>query len=155
MQTARHAILFLCAFLPAVLFAQSDEELTKEAVQANKKLIVATNMALTDKEKDAFWPIYADYQGVLNGITERTVKLIREYAADYDNLTDSKARDLLKEWLAIQEEELDMKKEFSKKFSKALPPQKVIRYFQIENKLRAIVDYELVDEIPLAKAPSK
>ncbi len=155
MQPITRTVLFLCAMLPATLFAQSDQELTQEAVQANKKLIVATNMALSAKEKEAFWPIYEDYQKILTGINERTVRLIRDYAAHYNDLTDSKARELLKEWLAIQSEELNLQKDFAKKFEKALPPQKVIRYYQVENKLRAIVDYELVDEIPLAKTPEE
>lgn len=155
MQTITRTVLLLCALLPATLLAQSDDELTREAVQANKKLIVATNMELSEHEKEAFWPVYEAYQEALNNIIERTVKLIRDYAADYNNLTDSKARELLKEWFAIQKQELDLQKQFAKKFEKALPPQKVIRYYQVENKLRAIVDYELVDEIPLAKAPEE
>lgn len=149
------AIFVLFATLPATLFAQSDQELTREAVQANKKLIVGTNMALSDEEKEVFWPIYEDYQKVLSGLNERTVALISDYAANYDNLTDSKARELLKEWLAIQKDELELQEDFSEKFANALPAQKVIRYYQIENKLRSIIDYELVDKIPLAKTPEE
>lgn len=155
MQTILRTVLFLWAILPATLYAQSEQELTQEAVQANKKLIVATNMALSEEEKEAFWPIYEDYQTALSSINARTVKLIRDYAKNYDNLTASKARELLKEWFAVQNEELNLQKDFAKKFENALPPQKVIRYYQVENKLRAIVDYELVDEIPLAKAPEE
>ena len=80
---------------------------------------------------------------------------VRRPQRDYNNPTDPKAQELLKEWLAIQKKRLDLQKEFLKRFEKALPPQKVIRYFQIENKLRALIDYELVDEIPLAKPPEE
>lgn len=155
MNRIRRTILVICAILPSTLLAQSEQELTQEAVLANKKLIVATNMALSDQEKDAFWPIYEDYQKVLGGINERTVGLIRDYAANYKDLTESKARELLEEWFAIQKEELKLQEDFAGRFEKALPPQKVIRYYQVENKLRAIIDYELVDEIPLAKTPEE
>lgn len=148
-------ILTLILFVASTaLLAQSEEELTKEAVQANKKLIVATNMELTDQEK-GFWPVYEEYQKELATVNERTLTLLRDYAKNYKNLTDAKAQALLKEYFAIQTEELDLKKRFVKKFEKVLPPQKVIRYYQVENKLRAIIDYELVDEIPLAKVPQK
>nr|MBS0021367.1 hypothetical protein [Gammaproteobacteria bacterium] len=89
----------------------------------------------------------------MSNITEQRVRLIRGYAASYNNLADFKARELLKESLSIQKEKLDLQEQFAENFENALPPQKVIGYFQIENKPRAIVDAELVGEIPLARVP--
>jgi hypothetical protein len=37
------------------------------------------------------------------------------------------------------------------KFQKALPAIKVARYYQIENKIQAVVQYGLADSIPLVE----
>ena len=145
-------ILCLC-LVTAPLLAQSkdEEKITRDIITAKKKLIVVKNMNLTESEKKAFWPVYEQYQARLTKNNDRTVKLIEAYAKAYDNLTDQKAKSLLKEYLAIEEERLKLQKSFVTKFERVIPAKKVVRYYQVENKLDAIIDYELVDLIPLAK----
>lgn len=158
MKTFTRALGFLfCFSMPVALFAQAsgEEELTQEAIKANKKLIVGVNMDLSDQEKEGFWPVYEEYQEALRKINEKTVNLIKDYAAHYNSLSDEKAESLLNEYLKIQEERLQLQNASVGKFNKVLPPQKVVRYYQVENKIKAIIDYELVKEIPLAKVPEE
>lgn len=125
----------------------------KEKVKADKKLVVSANMALTDAEAKGFWPIYESYQKDLEGINQRMAKVIESYAETYrtDTLTDAKAKSLLDEAVSIESSEADLKKAYISKLSKVLPSKKVARYYQIENKIRAVVRYELASAIPLAK----
>jgi hypothetical protein len=66
-------------------------------------------------------------------------------------LTDARARALMDRYLGAEEAEVRLKRTFAKRLDKVLPGMKVTRYLQIENKIRAIVKYELAGEVPLAK----
>jgi hypothetical protein len=153
MKTFKWALGILMVLAPAAVFAQkaSEIELTRSVIQTKKKIIVATNMPLTEQESEAFWPVYNDYQQALHKVNDRTVKLLEGYASDYLTLTDEKAEEMLNEFLDIESEKVKLKKSYVKKFRKVLPDKKVTRYFQVENKLEAIIGFELADTIPLVR----
>jgi len=126
-------------------------QIMREKVKADKKLLVATNMELTESEAKGFWPVYEAYQKDLAAINQRIVKLIESYAADYraNTLTDEKAKKLIDEFVAIEQAEAGLKASYVPKLSKVLPLKKVARYLQVENKVRALVKYELAGGVPL------
>jgi hypothetical protein len=130
----------------------SDMEILREKIYADKKLLVAENMELTEEEAKKFWPIYEAYQEDLHKINERMAKVINEYALAYNKgaILDKTARKLIDEAIDIDLDEAKLKKSYVPKLSKVLPGVKVARYIQIENKIRAIVRYELASAIPLA-----
>ena len=82
---------------------------------------------------------------------DRTVGMIRSYAESFnaDSMTDAKAEGLIKEYFSIEESTLKLQKRWWKKFTKILPARKAARYYQLENKLDAVIDIELADQIPL------
>lgn len=129
----------------------SKMEILREKIKADKKLVVAANMDLTDAEAKAFWPIYQEYQGKLAKINERIGKLIVEYAQNYQSMTNEIAKKLMKESMAVEKERLTLKESLMPKFQKALPAIKAARYYQIENKIQAVVQYGLADSIPLVE----
>ncbi|RLA00097.1 MAG: hypothetical protein DRQ45_07860 [Gammaproteobacteria bacterium] len=147
-------LIMLALFLLPLHTMAADEddtrELAREAIQANKKLVVAANMNLNVNEKEGFWAVYEDYQKDLEKILERTVALIEEFAVNFETLSEKKATELLNTHLKIEADTVKLKKSYVSKFQKVLPAQKVVRYYQIENKIEAIIDYDLVDKIPLA-----
>ena len=122
-----------------------------EKVRADKKLLIATNMALTEQEDAAFWPVYEAYQKDLAALNDRIRNMIKSYANAYNQgaVADDTAKKLLDEVLAIEASELEMKRSYVAKFGKVLPAAKVARYYQIENKIRAAVKYDLAGGIPL------
>jgi hypothetical protein len=128
-------------------------QILRDKVKADKKLVVAANMQLTESEAKAFWPVYEQYQKDLAGINQRIGKLIESYAADYraNTLTDEKAKKLTAEFVAIEKAEAGLKESYVPRLSKVLPAKKVARYLQIENKIRALVRYELAGGIPLVQ----
>ena len=128
-------------------------QILREKVKADKKLLVAANMELTESEAKGFWPVYEDYQKDLAAINQRIKKLIESYAADYRSktLTDEKAKKLVDELIAIEQAETGLKAASVPKLRKVLPEKKVARYLQIENKIRAAVKYELAAGVPLAQ----
>ena len=131
----------------------SNMEILREKVKADKKLLVATNLELTESEAKAFWPIYEDYQKDLQKINQRLVKMLESYASDYKkkSLTDEGAKKLIDESVAIDKAEVQLKDSYVPKLSKTLPARKVARYLQIENKIRAVIKYDLATTVPLVQ----
>jgi hypothetical protein len=126
-------------------------QIMREKIKADKKLLVAVNMDLTEKETPAFWPVYESYQkdlGLLNG---RMLAMIQDFAKNYQAMSDEAAKKLVGEYLAIEGDRVTLKKSYLPKLRQALPEKKVARYLQIENKVEALIRYELAEGIPLVK----
>ena len=123
-----------------------------EKIRADKKLLVAENMQLTEAEAKAFWPVYDQYQNELFLLRSRTAKLIKDYADAYDKMTNDTAKKLLDELVSIEALGPKLRQTYLPKFRKVLPETKVVRYYQIENKINAALMYELAANIPLMKA---
>ena len=154
----RSALLILAATMISPAFAEeeataSNMEILREKVIADKKFVVANNMKLTEAEAKGFWPIYDAYQQDLHQINERLAKVINDYALAYNKgaLLDDTANKLLDEAIAVELAEVKLKQSYVPKLSKVLPGVKVARYLQIENKIRAIVRYEISAAIPLVE----
>lgn len=133
--------------------SNSDMQILLEKIKADKKLLVAVNMELSDAEAKQFWPVYDAYQVQLGKLNERIAVLITAYAVDFQNasMTDAKAKKMISEMVAIDQAGAAMKKSFVPKLYKALPPVKAARYLQIENKIRAALNYEIAAAVPLVK----
>lgn len=133
--------------------ASTNMEILRQKIKADKKLVVAANMQLTEAEAKKFWPIYEAYQDDLDKLNKRLGKLIVEYAEVYNKgmVPDATAKKLLAEALAIEEAEVKMKRSYVPKLEKAVSEMKAARYIQIENKIRAIIRYELAAQVPLVE----
>ncbi len=124
-------------------------EIVRDKLRADKKLFVAQNMGLTDSEAKAFWPLYDRYQKDLGKIADRSITVISDYAKNYESMTDGVAKQLVDEYLAVQSDRLKVRKAYLPKFRGILPQIKVARYYQLENKIEAVMKYELAANIPL------
>jgi hypothetical protein len=126
-------------------------QILRQKIKADKKLVVAQNLQLTDAEGAAFWPVYDAYQTDLQQINQRLTALVLAYANAYNQgaVANDTAKKLLDEAVAIDEAEAKLKSTFVPKVLATLPATKTARYIQIENKIRAVVRYELVEGIPL------
>lgn len=128
-------------------------EIIHEKLKADKKLIVAKYMELTESEAKRFWPVYDQYQKDLQQSNDRLFRLLESYATDYKNksLTDEKAKKLLDEWIAIEQDEGKRRSTFAPRVLKALPAKKAARYLQIENEFRILLRYDLAAVVPLVQ----
>ena len=147
----------IAAALAAPALAQNagttNMDILREKIKADKKVVVAQNLQLTDTEGAAFWPVYEAYQQDLQQINQRLTAAIEAYAAAYNAgpVTNDTAKKLLDESLAIDDAEVQLKKATAAKAMAALPAAKAARYIQIENKIRAAIRYELAANIPLVE----
>ena len=126
-------------------------QIVLDKIHADKKLLVASNMELSESEAKAFWPVYEKYQNELFLLRSRAAKLIQAYADAYEKMTDQKAKMLLDELMVIETLGPKLRQAYLPKFRQVLPEVKVVRYYQIESKINAAVNYELAASIPLIK----
>jgi hypothetical protein len=128
-------------------------DILRQKVKADKKLVVAENLQLTDAEGAKFWPVYDVYQKELQQINERLTAVILAYAEAYKKgaVTDATAKKLIEEAAAVDDAEATLKRTSLPKILAVLPAAKAARYVQIENKIRAVIRYELAAGIPLVQ----
>lgn len=163
MTALRYVLPFVIALAAAPAFAQTkpaaaapassdNMQILREKLKADKKLLVAANLDLTEAEGKKFWPLYEEYQTELHKLNDQIAMTLVDYSKDYkaNTLTDAKASALLDRAVAIEEAELKAKRAMIAKVRKALPGIKATRYVQLENKIRALIKYELAAEVPLA-----
>jgi len=131
--------------------AKDDMELLVSQIQADKRAVVLSAMQLTDAEVAAFTPVYDKYQADMKKQFESAVEMLNKFAANYGSMTDDAAKKMLKEWFALVDDENDLVQSTAKRMGKVLPPTKVVRFVQIENKLNTVMRLPAVRAIPLAE----
>jgi hypothetical protein len=133
--------------------AQAAEEmrLTREMINNERQALVTRAMDLTPAEMQRFWPLYRQYRVAASKVGDRIVTLITTYADNYQNLSDQVADKLLTEFVRIEEQRARLKAQYLPKFKKVLPPKKVARFYQIENKLDTALLADISEAIPLAR----
>jgi hypothetical protein len=127
----------------------TDIEAARTIMSTERKILIMREMNFTPQEAEAFWPLYDEYVLARRPIGDMRVKVITDYAATYQTMTNEKARKLADESMDYETKQLKLKKKYIKKFRKVLSDIKVVRYFQLESKLDAIIDFDLASQIPL------
>jgi len=126
-------------------------QILRDKIKADKKLVVAANMELTESEAKGFWPVYDAYQKDLEEINNRTIAVIKSYSDTWNakSMDNEKAKKLTTDFLTIMADEVKLMQSYVPKLDQVLPATKVARYLQIENKIRTIAKYDLASQIPL------
>jgi hypothetical protein len=118
-------------------------------LKADRQAVVAANLPLTEGEARVFWPVYKEYRAEVEKLGDRTAKLVVAYAANYQTMDDTKAEAFFNELLAIDRARVAVREKYVPRVRKVLPSLKAARFFQIENKIDAILNVSLAAEIPL------
>lgn len=127
-------------------------EVTRAALKTEKKAMIAEVMNLSQEESEPFWALYNEYQGKLYTSNTKYLGIINEFAENFESMSAEKANDLMKRLFAYDTEILKLKKSYYKKFQGILSPQKALMYFQAENKIDVMIDYEMASSIPILDA---
>ena len=150
------SILFICLWAaPAFALDPSPNamEILRQEAKADKKALTAENLKLTATEGKAFWPLYESFQIDIAKVNDRLINLIKDYAKEYKarSLSDEKAKQLISDYIVIEEDLIKLKKSYLKKLSAVIPDKKLMTYFQMENKIQAIIRFDCAINIPLAE----
>jgi Spy/CpxP family protein refolding chaperone len=125
-------------------------EVTRQAVESQRRVLVAGALPLTDAEADAFWPLYDAYEKERRPLDERANQLVADFLAGSARLTDGQAKAMVEKALEIDERRLRLRRTYLGRMAKAIPPRKLARFYQIDNKLDAVVRADVSRQIPLA-----
>jgi len=132
------------------MFAQNDYiELLRSDIQTEKKAIITLNMDFSEQESELFWPMYNDYQHEFGKIQDELLVLIKDYASNYEGMTDEIAKELWTRNQAIDTKKMNLDKKYFKVMDKVLSTKTVVKFFQIENRLEKLLDLQLASELPL------
>ena len=123
----------------------------RQIVRSNRQKVIAGGMDLTTEENQKFWPLYSEYRDAAAKQGDRLTKIIMEYGKNYDALSDAQAVKLMNDYATLDQDRLNLRSAYVKKFAAILPPKKLMRYFQMEQKLDAIMNYDIAATIPLPK----
>jgi hypothetical protein len=154
----KKTIIALIALLSASLYAQSTEtliELVKSNLQVEKKGIIAEAMELNSEQSDKFWPIYNEYEKQVSKLIDQKVAIIKEYAENYDSLTNAVAEDLVEKSFDLEEERLKLEKETYNKVKEVLNAKYAGKFIQLVSRINKIINIQLASEIPLIPADEK
>jgi hypothetical protein len=134
---------------------KTQRQLDIAAARADRKAIVGANMNLTEAQAKAFWPLYDAYEGKMDKLDDRHAAEVKAYAEHYQTLTDADATNKLDEVIAIKQARLDVQKAFVPRFRAAISSIGTTRFFQIDNKLSAMIQCDIAQIVPLARPGSK
>jgi hypothetical protein len=138
------------------LFAQDDFiELIRQDLKTQKVAVITETMNFTEAESNAFWPVYREYDFEATKLADERLAIIKDYAANFENMTDAKAKELIDRSIKNQENRLKLRKKYFKEFLKVLPAIKAARFAQVDNQLNLLLDLQIASELPLVEAPEE
>ena len=143
-------LLFLAVPAAPAQTVKETLDITRQAVETQRRVLVSGALPLTDAESKAFWTLYDDYEKERRAIELRANRLVADFVASASSMTDAQAKAMLAEALAVDEARLELRRAYTERMAKAVPPRKLVRFFQIDNKLDSVVRADISKQIPLA-----
>lgn len=128
---------------------EAESAVLLDAIRANRKAFVAVNLALSPQEAEKFWPLYDRYMKDVGTIGDRVAAIVDDYTKSFRDLSNDKAVQLMEGYLAAEAERLQVRRTYLDEFKKILPGRTVARFYQLENKMDAVLRYDLAGTIPV------
>jgi hypothetical protein len=137
------------AEVTATPLTDTDIQLMRSDLQATKNTVIADTMRFTDTESTAFWPVYRDYVRDQQKIADERVQVIKDYAQNFDSMTDDKARDMVQRMINVEDQTLNLREDYWPKFMKALGAKRAAKFYQVDNRITLMINLQLASQIPL------
>ena len=151
--------LVIAAMLFAATTAYAGQEgyieLLRSDVRTKKIAIITQVMQFNDEQSEAFWPIYKEYELALSKVNDQRVALIKDYAKNYETMTDEKAAEIADKWFEFQNRRMSVRKSYFTRFKEALPAATATRFLQLDHQISLLIDLQIASEIPLIEPMSE
>jgi len=128
---------------------EANIRLMRQDIRAERKKIVAANLPLTETEATKFWPVYDRYIGETIKVNDVRYGLIKEYAKNYQSMTEDQANSYIKRWLSLDRDNTDLRLKFIPEFEKVVSRQKTAMFFQIDRRVAMMIELQLSSMVPL------
>ena len=130
---------------------EANIQLMRQDIRSERKKVVAANMPLTETEATKFWPVYDRYIGETIKVNDFRFALIKEYAKNYDSATDEQADSFIKRWLALDQDNTQLRLKYIPEFEKVISHKKTAMFFQIDRRISMMIELQLASQVPLVK----
>ncbi len=148
--------LVVCARAGAAQNLTDAIEVVRATYQTDRQAFLAANLELTEAESAGFWPIYRQYRAEMEKLGDGLMKLVLEYADVYPNVPEERARQMLKDYAALEEKLTRTRAAYLKRAGKVLPAAKTLRWAQLENRMDLVLRLQMASLIPLVPStPTK
>jgi hypothetical protein len=159
MKTSHFAAIALCVacvWFPRFVAAQnesidSDIQVLRANIRADKVEVVSQEMQLSPEEAKAFWPLYNKYDADLTKLNDQRVALLREYADNYNNLTNDQVQSLARRSFDLEKQRLNLREDYFKKISRAVSPKTAARFAQVEDRIDMLLNLQLAASVPMVQ----
>lgn len=118
-------------------------------VETERRAIFQEGMMLNDSNKDAFWALYDEYETELEQNRKKSIENLKNYAEQYEKMTDEQAAELTKDAHANTTSRLKLQKKYFAKMNKALGGKVASRFVQIDDAVYMLLSLQIMDEIPM------
>jgi hypothetical protein len=126
-----------------------DIEMLRANLRAQRKQIMAENMTLTADESTKFWPIFDQYRQEAIKPNDERWALIKDYAANYNTMTDAQAQDYIKRSTDVEQQLIALRMKYVPVFEKAISPKKTALWYQIDRRIDLLINLQLSAQIPM------
>jgi Spy/CpxP family protein refolding chaperone len=134
--------------------SDQDIEMLRADLRAQRKAIVAQNMTLTPDEATKFWPIFDQYRQEAIKANDERWAVIKDYAANYNTMSDAQAQDYIKRSTAVDQQLLALRMKYVPVFEKVISTQKTALWYQIDRRIDLLINLQLSTVIPMVN-PTK
>lgn len=108
----------------------------REHMEAMKIGYLTREMDLTVEESQKFWPIYNEMDKKLEALRKEKRLEMRDSLPDIDKMTDAEANAYVENHMSYRQRELDIHREYLKRFQGVLPPQKIVRLIRAQHEFK-------------------
>ncbi len=126
-------------------------KLTYDVLTSEWANLIGGVLDLSEAEAKAFWPLYEEYGKKKGELWNRRIDVIKIFLGSYAEMSPEMSRILLDQSFALKKQMLELEMSYAERFDDVLPPNKVTRLFQAENKLETAMMMEIAKDVPLAK----
>ncbi|MCW8878225.1 MAG: hypothetical protein OQJ89_09300 [Kangiellaceae bacterium] len=125
----------------------------RQQMEINRKKLIKKEITLDESQTKTFWGLYKEYRKAMTKVDDDALIVTERYAKLHNSntVTNEKAASLMNQYLELEERRLKVKKNFIKKFSKALPAKTVWRFFHLEENINTQIKNAYIDQIPLVE----
>ena len=126
-------------------------QLMRQDIRSERKKVVAANMPLTDTEATKFWLVYDRYVAETIKVNDVRYALLKDYAKNYNTATEEQADSFIKRWLALDQDNIQLRLKYIPEFEKVISQKKTAMFFQIDRRVSMLIELQLASQVPLIK----
>lgn len=130
---------------------EANIQMMRQDIRSERKKIVAANMPLTETEATKFWPVYDRYIAETIKVNDTRYALLKEYAQNYQTMTDEQADNFIRRWLAFDQDNTQLRLTFVPEFERVISHRKTAIFFQIDRRVGMMIELQLASQVPLTK----